>query len=284
MRRLALCFAPFLLAGCAMLSSQPSAPSGPTPDDNLNAVLWTRTSMEHDLIYREVYHQAAQQLAKALADPSWDALSTQDRHNNFTDLPPAVVLDIDETVLDNSPYEAKLARDHGQYSSATWADWVREQKAKALPGALAFARYAAAHGVQVIYLSNRAQDLDKPTLANLKADGFPVSGDDAFLGLGTSVSGCTQHGTSKHCRRVEVGRHYRVLVQVGDQMGDFLQLRGTPAARKAELKPYLDWFGQRWFVLPNPTYGDWESAAFGGDYSLTPAQRRAAKLKALRYP
>ncbi|HEX7341960.1 MAG TPA: HAD family acid phosphatase [Rhodanobacteraceae bacterium] len=254
------------------------------PDDNLNAVAWTQTSLEHDLVYREVYRHATEVLAKAKADPTWDAFTTQDRHDDPRGLRPAVVLDIDETVLDNSPYEARLARDHGQYSAATWAAWVREQKARALPGALAFTRKAAALGITVIYISNRAQNLDQPTLANLKADGFPVSGHEAFLGLGTKVPGCVQHGTSKHCRRELIAKHYRVLVQVGDQMGDFLQLTGTtPHARRVELAPYLGWVGQRWFVLPNPTYGNWESALFHGDYHLTPTQRRADKLRALRY-
>ncbi len=284
MIRISACLVALLMAGCAATTVRAPQTATPRPDDNLNAVAWTQASIEHDLIYREVYRQATQVLRQAKADPDWDALTTQDRHDDPRGLQPAVVLDIDETVLDNSPYEARLVRDHGQYSNATWADWVREEAARALPGALAFTRYAAAHGIAVIYISNRAQSLDQPTLANLKALGFPVSGPEAFLGLGTKVPGCVQHGTSKHCRRQLIARHYRVLVQVGDQMGDFLQLDGaTPAARRAEVKPYLDWVGQRWFVLPNPTYGDWESALFHGDYSLPLVQRRAAKLRGLRY-
>jgi acid phosphatase len=273
-----------LLAGCAAGGVRAPATGGPTPDDNLNAVVWTQTSIEHDLIYREVYRSATDVLKQALADPSWDALTPQDRHNDPRGLKPAVVLDIDETVLDNSPYQANLVRDHGQYSDATWADWVREKSARALPGAVAFTRYAADHGIAVIYLSNRDASLDRATRANLKADGFPVAGPDALLGLGTRVAGCKQHGTSKHCRRELVAKTYRVLVQIGDQMGDFLALSGTtPAARRAEVKPYLKWVGERWFVLPNPTYGDWESALFHDDYQLSPSQRRGAKLRALRY-
>ncbi|HET7300600.1 MAG TPA: HAD family acid phosphatase, partial [Oleiagrimonas sp.] len=81
-----------------------------------------------------------------------------------------------------------------------------------------------------------------------------------------------------------VAANYRVLVQVGDQVGDFMQLSGdTPAARRAQLKPYLKWVGRRWFVLPNPTYGSWESVLFRNDHKLDLRQRRAAKLKALRY-
>lgn len=286
MQRLLTCLGIMLLAGCTTPAARvpQAAPAALAPDDNLNAVAWTQTSLVHDMIYREVYRHATETLDKALADPSWDALTNQDRHGDPSHLPPAVVLDVDETVLDNSPYQARLIRDHAQYDSATWADWVREKTARALPGAVAFTRYAAAHGIAVIYLSNRAQSLDKATLANLKAVGFPVSGPDAFLGLGTKVPGCKQVGTSKHCRRELVAGKYRVLVQVGDQVGDFMQLSGdTPMARRAELKPYLKWVGRRWFVLPNPTYGSWESALFHNDYKLDVHQRRAAKLKVLRY-
>src|SRR5699024_10379818 len=125
---------------------------------------------------------------------------------------------------------------------------------------------------------------DEATLANLRAAGFPVAGPDVFLGLGAAVPGCEQKGSSKSCRRRLVASRYRVLVQVGDQVGDFIQLAGTtPAERRAGLKPYRDWIGTRWFVLPNPTYGSWESAPFHGDHGLDAGARRAAKRQALRY-
>lgn len=288
MKRLLATLAIVLVSGCVSTGGRiPAAPAaGVTANDNLNAVLWTQTSPEHAMIYREVYRQATDVLDKALADPSWDALAAADRPEGSDprDLPPVVVLDIDETVLDNSPYQARLIRDHASYDDATWADWVRERAARPLPGALAFTRAAAARGIAVIYLSNRDHALDQATLANLKAEGFPVSGPDAFLGLGVDVPGCRQEGTSKSCRRRLVAGKYRVLVQVGDQVGDFIELPvAGPAERQAALKPYRDWIGTRWFVLPNPTYGGWESAPFHDHWSLDADARRAAKLKALRY-
>lgn len=287
MNRFLICLAVMLLSGCAGTGVHaPTKSAAVAPNDNLNAVLWAQTSLVHGMIYREVYRQATALLPEALADPSWDALAAADRPEGSDprDLPPAVVLDIDETVLDNSPYQARLIRDHAQYDDATWADWVREEAARPLPGALAFTRAAAAQGIAVIYLSNRDHSLDAATLANLKAEGFPVSGPDAFLGLGVDVPGCEQKGSSKSCRRQMLAAKYRVLMQVGDQVGDFLALSGTtPAQRRAEVKPYLDWVGRRWFVLPNPTYGSWESAPFHKDFGLDAGARRAAKLDALRY-
>ncbi|GAP64793.1 5-nucleotidase, lipoprotein e(P4) family [Mizugakiibacter sediminis] len=276
-----------LLAGCAAAPSKPTpapAPSAAVPaDDNLNAVVWAQTAVEHDLVYREVYRDAEEKLAAALADPAWDALPRGERGNDDAGLPPAVILDIDETVLDNSPYQARLIRDGKEFDEYSWAQWCREGIARPLPGALEFTRHAAAHGVAVFYLSNRSQDLNAATLANLRKDGFPVAGDDRFLGLGTFVPGCEQVGSEKGCRRRLIARRYRVLMQFGDQLGDFLDvLDNTPNGRAAAVRPYLDWIGQRWFVLPNPTYGAWEPALFGNDGALPLPQRRAAKRAALR--
>lgn len=273
-----------LLAGCASAPPQVVAPTTPAANDNLNAVAWAQNAIEHDLIYRETYRNAQSRLVAALADPRWDALIPADRVAPAAGLPPAVVLDIDETVLDNSPYQARLVKNGGSYDEATWAAWCKELRARALPGALAFTQYAAAHGVAVIYLSNRAQSLDAVTRANLRQLGFPVAGPDAFLGLGTAVPGCVQHGSDKSCRRQLVSRHYRVLMQFGDQLGDFVEPKAnTLADRAAAVAPYLDWVGERWFVLPNPTYGAWEPALFGNDGHATPAQRRQRKLDTLKY-
>jgi acid phosphatase len=284
----ALCAA--LLVACAgMPQKQPAAPAtASTPpqspaDDNLNAVAWTQTAVEHDLILREIYRVAQEKLAAAVADRSWDALPHAERATDPKNLPPAVILDVDETVLDNSPYQARLIRDGGEYNEFTWAQWCKQADAKALPGAVTFTRYAAAHGVTVFYLSNRAKDLDAVTLANLRNAGFPVAGPDSFLGLGTFVKGCEQIGSEKGCRRKLIGERYRVLMQFGDQIGDFVDvLANTPAGRAAAVESYADWFGERWFVLPNPTYGSWEPALFNNDWTLSRDKRDAAKRSALR--
>ena len=275
-----------LLAGCAATPSRPAAApmAAAAADDNLNAVAWTQTAIEHDLIYLQTYREAQSHLLAALRDPQWDALSKEDRAAPVTGLPPAVVLDIDETVLDNSPYQARLVKSGGQYDEASWAAWCKEERARAMPGALAFTQFAAAHGVAVIYLSNRATDLDTATLANLRKLGFPVAGPAAFLGLGTVLPGCEQIGTEKGCRRQLVSQKYRVLMPFGDQLGDFVDVvANTEAGRKQAIDGYMGWIGTRWFVLPNPTYGSWEPALFNNDWSAPPAVRRQQKLDALRY-
>ncbi|HMM67735.1 MAG TPA: HAD family acid phosphatase, partial [Dokdonella sp.] len=196
----------------------------------------------------------------------------------------AVILDIDETTLDNSPYQARLVRNGSQYDEFSWAQWCREEAARSIPGALEFTRLARSKGVTVFYLSNRASDLGEATLANLRKLDFPIAANEqVFLGLGTVVSGCEQNGSEKGCRRELISRKYRVLMQIGDQLGDFVDvLANTPAGREQVVAPYLEWIGERWFVLPNPTYGSWEPALFNNDWSLPAGERRRAKRAWLR--
>jgi 5'-nucleotidase (lipoprotein e(P4) family) len=283
-----------LLAGCATTPRQPvavapavpaasTAPAAVAANDNLNAVAWSQTAIEHDLIYLQTYRDAQARLLAALHDRHWDALGKGDRTTPLRGLKPAVILDIDETVLDNSPFAARMVQGNHEYNEADWAAWCREENARALPGAVEFTQFAAKHGIAVVYISNRAKDLDQATLANLRKAGFPVSGPQSFLGLGTVVDGCEQAGSEKGCRRQLVAQHYRVLMQFGDQIGDFVDvLANTADGRRKAVGDYLPWIGTRWFVLPNPTYGSWEPALFNNDWSAAPEQRRRQKVEALR--
>ncbi|MDQ3205766.1 MAG: 5'-nucleotidase, lipoprotein e(P4) family [Pseudomonadota bacterium] len=270
----------------AAMSTASPAVLGTTPasaaDDNLNAVLWVQTSAEYRALSLQTFRAAADHLDKALAEQNWDALVPDERGNAATGLPPAVVMDIDETVLDNSPYQARLIRSGEEYNEVTWAGWVAEKKARPLPGVVEFARAADARGVTLVYISNRAQHLNEATIANLRAAGLPVKDDSVFLGLGTVLPGCEQDGSEKNCRRRLAGQQYRVLMQFGDQLGDFVQVvSNTAQGRAALLEDYGDWFGERWWMLPNPTYGSWEPAAFNNDWTQPREARRQAKRAAL---
>ena len=282
----------FALGGCRSLPApeKTDAPPAATAtstvaaDDNLNAVLWVQRSAEYAAAAETVYRAATDKLDAALKDPQWDALVPDERAAPATGLPPAVVMDIDETVLDNSPYQARLVRDGGEYNEATWDAWVREKRARPVPGVVEFARAAQARGVTVLYISNRAEHLIGPTLENLRAVGLPVKDESVFLGLGTFVPDCEQEGSEKLCRRQFAGRSYRVLMQFGDQLGDFAHIdANTPERRQALLDEYDDWFGERWWMLPNPTYGSWEPALFNNAWDQPAAARTQAKRDALDY-
>jgi 5'-nucleotidase (lipoprotein e(P4) family) len=159
---------------------------------------------------------------------------------------------------------------------------VQQRAAKPLPGALEFLRSAAAKGITVFYISNRDASLAGATVDNLHQAGFPIDKDEQFLGLGSFVEGCEQEGSEKACRRQLVGRRYRVLMQFGDQVGDFVQVEAnTRDGRRAAIAPYGDWIGERWWVLPNPVYGAWEPALFDNAWQQSREVRRAAKEAAL---
>ncbi|SFR93511.1 HAD superfamily, subfamily IIIB (Acid phosphatase) [Dyella sp. OK004] len=281
---LAACSAHTPVKPAAAAQTSATALAAPVADDNLNAVAWSQTAIEHDLIYLQTYRDAQARLLAAMKDKAWDALPKDDRVAPAKGLKPAVVLDIDETVLDNSPYQARLIKSGGEFNEADWAAWCKEQNARALPGVVEFTQFAAKHGIAVIYISNRAKDLDEATLGNLRKAGLPVSGPEAFLGLGTFVQDCEQVGTEKGCRRQLVSRKYRVLMQFGDQIGDFVTvLANNAGGRQKAMAPYMSWIGSRWFVLPNATYGSWEPAMFNNDWSAPRDERHRLKVNGLRF-
>lgn len=277
------------LAACKttpVATPAPPAPAAPPAaaanDENLNAVAWVQASAEYRAVCETVYRAAADRLDAALKRKDWDALVPGERDNAAAGLKPAVVMDVDETVLDNSPYQARLVRNGEEYDETTWDQWVSEKKAKPVPGVVDFAKAATARGITVVYISNRAEHLKQATLANLKAAGLPVADDSVFLGLGTFVEGCEQEGSEKNCRRQLAGRKYRVLMQFGDQLGDFAQIvANTPEGRAQLHDQYAGWFGERWWMLPNPTYGSWEPALFNNEWRQPREARRQAKRDAL---
>lgn len=279
------------LAACDTLPQRTTATpnaaatqGGPAANDNLNALAWMQTSVEFRLIAGQTWRGALVQLDKAIKTPAWDALTKEDRSTPVAGLPKAVIVDIDETMLDNTPYGARLVKAGKSHDDALFDQWVNEASAKPVPGALEFARAANSRGVTIFYISNRKADQAAATIDNLRKVGFPIKNDSQFLGKGTTLGGCENSGSDKGCRRQLVGRSHRVLMQFGDQLGDLVSIAAnTPAGREQAVRPYLGWVGERWFMLPNPSYGSWEPALFNNDLSASETERRQQKLNALRY-
>ncbi|MDY4300490.1 HAD family acid phosphatase [Pseudomonas salmasensis] len=266
-----LCLLTTALAGCQQ---------HPPANDQLDAVLWTQTSIEHELIYRQLFANATRQLDVALADPSWDALPFAPR--NLAGLPPAVVVDIDETLLDNVPLNARDIINNQVYSYDRWNTWVEQAKAQALPGSVAFLQAARQKGIQVYYLTNREHSQVAATAKNLRLRGFPIESDAQILAASTPTGHCESAGYGKNCRRQWVANHARVLLMAGDSLGDFVQAEhNTLDAQRKAVEPYVNWLGQRWFLLPNPSYGNWYSAPYGDDERLPFAHKRRLKQQAL---
>jgi 5'-nucleotidase (lipoprotein e(P4) family) len=223
-----------LLAACASTSPSPI----PTPTPTIpGAIRWTRGAAEHRALFLELYRRAAEridQLAGAQRSAAW-----------------GVILDADETVLDNSPYELERATLDSGFTAASWSAWVRRAAAPALPGAAAFIAHVRALGGHAVIVTNRAEVQCDDTRANLRALGIAV---DAVL--------CQQGKASDKNPRFEAVRRgtaglppLTVLMWVGDNIQDFPRLsqsiRGEPDSAFAM-------FGDRYIVLPNPMYGSWE--------------------------
>jgi 5'-nucleotidase (lipoprotein e(P4) family) len=268
------------------LAAQPAAISDDRPviaHDGLLATLWMQTSVEYGALTRVVYRSAQHQLEAALADKSWTAALEQ--KGDFAGKPPAIILDIDETVLDNSPAQARQVLNLRQYQAGEWRKWTSERKARPIPGAAEFCQDAARRGVKVFFVSNRDDDSSAAytseradTLANLKSAGFPVE-EETLLLLNRS-----QKWTSdKTTRRQYIAEKYRILLLFGDDLNDFLNVRGMDVAQRVEAaRPYASWWGERWFVLPNPTYGSFERSILTGTSNATAEQRKESKERALR--
>lgn len=271
-----LIFSSVCLLSTALVGCQQQPPA----NDQLDAVLWTQTSIEHELIYTQVFASATRQLDAALADPTWDALPLPPR--NLAGLPPAVVVDIDETVLDNVPLNARDILSNQVYSYDRWNTWVDQAKAQALPGAVSFLQAADKKGITVYYITNREHSQVQATVNNLRLRGFPVAHNEQVMAAGTPTGHCEQAGYGKNCRRQWVASHARVLMLAGDSLGDFVQAEhNTLADQRKAAAPYLAWLGQRWFVLPNPTYGNWYSAPYGDQEKLPFERKRQLKQQAL---
>ena len=275
-----------LALGCASAQPTPAPPavasappSAAFSYDVLNAHLWQQTAEEYRASALQAYAAARRALDAALADPSWTAALEQ--AGDFSQRPPAIILDVDETVLDNSPYATRQIRKQQRYTRDTWNAWCEERAAPAIAGALDFTRHAAARGVTVFFVTNRDTALHEATKENLRRQGFPLAGDRETV----FTRGMREEwkDSDKGPRRKAVADEFRVLLLVGDDLGDFLSgVRTTPPERAALAAPYAAYWGTRWIVLPNPVYGSWEDALLAFARGLPEEEVLRRKLEALR--
>lgn len=216
--------------------------------------LWQQQSAEYKALCFQAYNVARLRLDEAVAKP--------------TNKPFAVITDLDETLLDNSPYDAERAINNLDYTTPTWKQWTAKAVDDTVPGAPAFFKYAASKGVEVFYITNRDADERAGTLKNLQLYNLP-NVDDAHL--------LTRQGSSsKESRRQNVMQTHNVILLCGDNLADFDALydnKPLTQNRAATTQQLMQAFGSRYIVLPNPTYGDWESALFNFNYKLTAAQK-----------
>lgn len=282
-------FTALLLAACAEKAETPAASAtepaaataaaAPVPaDDNLNATLWMQRSVEYAGSTETAFALAKIRLDQALKDKRWTAAPAE-QTGAFSNLPPAIVCDVDETLLDNSAYQAWNVTAGTTFSNETWAKFVAAKIAKAIPGAAEFTNYAASKGVTVFYVTNRTVDGEQATRDNMAKLAFPMGGNvDTFL-MANEQDGW---GSKKGSRRAVIAKDYRILLLLGDNFGDFVDAyKGTEAERRQVFDANATHWGHDWIMLPNPSYGSWEAVPYKFDYGATPEAMRDAKRKAL---
>ena len=261
------------LASTASFAQQ----AAPAPQADLDyqtaAVLYMQKAAEYRALAYQAFNAARMQLDADLDKKNVKKLPRSERK-----MMRAIVVDIDETVLDNSPAQARGIQTNTPYNPKDWYAWTNMRKAKAVPGAVDFLNYATSKGVKVFYVSNRDEKNEKEaTIENLKSVGFNgVSPEDVLLR--TAESG-------KDARRAVVSAKYRIVLLVGDNLDDFTSAfeRKSVADRFAETDKVKDMWGKKFIVLPNAMYGTWENAIY--DYQrLTEAQKAEKRAAALELP
>jgi acid phosphatase len=262
-----------LFVACSSTTSTKSAAPCNAGHSILNATLWVQSSAEYRAAATQTFAAARHALDEALEDPS--RVAALEETDNDPSQPPAIIVDADETLLDNTPFEARAINAGITYDEKMWKQWTSEGAATAIPGAMEFLAYAKSRGVTVFYITNRDEDERPGTLANLERLGFPIDETGAMLLLRENKV------SDKSPRRKQVADKYRVLLMAGDDLNDFANVRRAPwEERDALVTQKKDWWGTRWFMLPNPMYGSWEHAAIGGGGS--PCEQVARKVKALK--
>lgn len=272
---LALDFA--LLYGCASRSQVRT-------HNNMNSVLWYQNALEFSAHSRQVFYLATQELTRAKQNRNRSALEPQMLPSNWRSLPQAVVLDLDETVLDNTAYEAQAILEGFEHNEDVWDDWVSRRAALAMPGAVEFVKAARAQGVKVFYITNRRcsprekssprinftpvdfqiESPDCPqkhdSIENLVAVGFPRPAVEEVLMVGEalSVQGAVW-SRNKSERRKFVASRYRMLLNIGDDLHDFVDADEVSRSQ-GQAESNNRWgerWGRDWFLLSNSKYGSW---------------------------
>ena len=234
-------------------SAIPAQQNNTTVDGKLWASLFQQCAAEYRALCFQAYQIAQLRVEMSLHQPS--------------SKPRAVITDIDETVLDNSPYAVHQSLLGKDYEPASWADWTSRAQCDTLSGSLSFFTYAASKKVKIFYITNRDEKERAGTLQNLQHYGFPFADNDHLI--------MKQTTSRKESRRQDVMAKHNVILLLGDNLSDFSALfdKKTTEERLSATQTSSALFGNRFIVLPNPSYGDWESALYQYNYKLTPAQK-----------
>jgi 5'-nucleotidase (lipoprotein e(P4) family) len=247
------------LGGCA---AQPSVAPGDNP-----GLRWVESAAEYRALALQAYGAAAEDLPRMLEDPSWSALP---RQQDAGDLPPAIIFDVDETLVSNVQFQMEL---EPPFTNQKLDDWNAANQARPVPGAAAFVQYAIDSGVEVFFVTNRPCQAkpgatkfcpqEDTTIHDLIETGIPANADRVMMAAEKE-----DWTREKKVRRDVIARDYRVIMLIGDDLGDFLPcVRATPsspctegatqALREATTDAHKRYWGEGWYIIPNPMHGSW---------------------------
>ncbi len=246
-----------------VLAKSPNYTTKDLNEQLVMATVWMQTSAEYRALCYQAFNVAKMNLDNFLA-------------NYKGSKPVAIIADADETLIDNSAYEAWLIGKDFGYSSKTWTPWMQAAEALAIPGAVEFLQYVKSKGVETFYVTNRKMVGYDGTKKNLAALGFPDV-DKKHLLLRTKSS-------DKQARRDIVLKDYAVALYLGDNLNDFESAFAKKPidGRFAETDRAKDLWGTKYIVFPNPTYGEWEAAVIEGNWGASAAEKNKMRKDSLR--
>ena len=229
--------------------------------ENTMGTLWYQNAAEVDALYQQGYNVATNKLKELLKQP--------------TDKPYSIVLDIDETVLSNIPFQVKMVKDGTAFNPKLWDEWVQKAEAKPVAGAKEFLQFADKNKVQIYYISDRTDAQVDATIKNLEAQGLPVQGRDHLMFK-------KEGDKSKEGRRQEVLKHTNLVMLFGDNLVDFAEFSTKSEEDRDKMFEQLKAeFGDKFIIFPNPMYGSWESAVYKGEKKDGKGQSEA-RMNALK--
>lgn len=229
--------------------------------ENTMGALWYQNAAEVDALYQQGYNVATNKLKELLKQP--------------TNKPYSIVLDIDETVLSNIPFQVKMVKDGTAFNPKLWDEWVQKAEATPVAGAKEFLQFADKNKVQIYYISDRTDAQVDATIKNLEAQGLPVQGRDHLMFK-------KEGDKSKEGRRQEVLKHTNLVMLFGDNLVDFAEFSTKSEADRDKMFEQLKAeFGDKFIIFPNPMYGSWESAVYQGEKKDGKGQSEA-RLNALK--
>ena len=257
---------------CSFLLSEPKE------HQSLMATLFVQNSAESYTNSLSIYKAAEDQLEKVVENTKVSAAIEQTE--SFSGKPPAVILDVDQTVLDNIAYQARLIETNTYYPQG-WKEWCEEEQADYMPGVESFLNKASELGVEVFFITNRDVNVELATKNNLEKLGFKFTKNlDQLLMKNEKPN----WGSNKNSRRSLVAENYRIVMMIGDNLGDFVDGSDNKASAEVRLKAakkYSEMWGKYWFMLANPTYGDWENTIIDFKYEIPRSEQLKIKLETL---